>query len=144
MAREVSRMINGVVTGKLDHLETILAELRSLAPLSVERVEREWMVRRAVERDLQVAVETVLDVCHRLVALSQSAPASSGRQALEKCQQLGAIASAQVYKPLVGFRNLVVHRYERVDTAVLVSIVNDHLADLERFRDEVLAYVRRS
>lgn len=133
-------MQNGVLTGKLNNLEQVLAELRSLTPLTEERLRAEWLVKRAVERDLQVAVEIVLDVCHRLIALSSQAPAASSREALERCQQLGALTSADQYKPLVGFRNLVVHRYESVEPAVLVSIVNHHLTDFERFRDEVLTY----
>jgi hypothetical protein len=39
---------------------------------------------------------------------------------------------------MVQFRNFVVHRYERIDTEILVEIVNNRLDDFEKFRDEVL------
>lgn len=39
-------------------------------------------------------------------------------------------------------RNFIVHRYERVDVEILVDMVNRHLSDFERFRDEILSYVR--
>jgi len=38
---------------------------------------------------------------------------------------------------MIQFRNFIVHRYERVDTGVLVSILLNHLDDLTAFRDEV-------
>lgn len=137
-------MINGVITQKLAHLDRILAELRSLGHLSVERLNQDWLVRRAVERDLQVAVEIVLDVCHRLLSLLRQAPSGTSRQAVETCASLGVLSSAQPYVSLVGFRNLVVHQYEDVKPEILVDIVNARLTVLEQFRDEVLAYVTRS
>ena len=44
---------------------------------------------------------------------------------------------------MVQFRNFIVHHYERIDTTILVDIVNQRLGDIERFRDEILAYVQR-
>ncbi len=34
---------------------------------------------------------------------------------------------------MVGFRNVVVHEYARVDAEVIVRILRDHLDDLARF-----------
>lgn len=45
-------MVNGVITNKLANLAEVLGELRSLGPISIERLESDWIVRRAVERDL--------------------------------------------------------------------------------------------
>jgi uncharacterized protein YutE (UPF0331/DUF86 family) len=137
-------MINGVVIGKLRNLDLVLAELRSLGNLTLERLESEWMVRRAVERDLQVAVEIIIDVCHRVLAVLQQSPAASSREALEKCEALGMLASSTRYKPLVSFRNLVVHRYDAVDPQILADIVNHHLSDLDAFREEAREFAARA
>lgn len=136
-------MINGVVTGKLTNLQQRLAELRTLYPLTEERLQ-EWMVLRAVERDLQVAVEIVIDVCQRLISLAGLPPASSSREAVEGCVTLGALSSADPYRHLVGFRNIIVHRYESVQPEILLRLVNEHLEDFERFVQEVLTYASRS
>ena len=55
-------MINGVVTSKIEHLENTVRQLESLQPVSQERL-ADWILRSAVERNLQVAVETMLDIC---------------------------------------------------------------------------------
>ena len=39
-------------------------------------------MRRAVERDLQIAVEALIDVCHRVLSLKGSPPAATSRAAL--------------------------------------------------------------
>lgn len=135
-------MINGVISGKLTNLRQRLDELRTLAPLTEERLE-EWLVLRAVERDLQVAVEIVIDVCQRILSLAGMPPVSTASDAVESCASLGAISSPEPYRQMVGFRNIVVHRCEFVDPKLLLTLVNDHLGDFDRFLEEVMSYVDR-
>jgi len=133
-------MINGTIAGKFSNLERVLQELRSLGKLEEASLANDWMKLRAVERNLQIAVEILVDVCHRVLAGTGQAPATNSRDALERCQSLGALQSAAKYRPLIGFRNLLVHRYEFVDTAILVDIINNHLSDLDEFRKEIETY----
>lgn len=135
-------MINGVISGKLTNLRRRLDELRTLVPLTEERLE-EWLVLRAVERDLQVAVEIVIDVCQRLASLAGMPPAATAREAFEACASLGAISCADPFRNMVGFRNIVIHRYEFVDPNILLALVNEHLGDFGRFLEEVMTYVDR-
>jgi uncharacterized protein YutE (UPF0331/DUF86 family) len=39
-------------------------------------------------------------------------------------------------KRMVGFRNIAVHDYARVDLEIVRAIVERHLGDLERFAEE--------
>jgi uncharacterized protein YutE (UPF0331/DUF86 family) len=81
-------------------------------------------------------------VCQRLIALAGLTPTATAREAIERCVQLGALSQYASYRRMVQFRNFIVHHYEHVDTAILAEIVNRHLPDVERFRDEILAYVQ--
>jgi uncharacterized protein YutE (UPF0331/DUF86 family) len=135
-------MINGVVLQKLQALDQTLTELRSLGQVDLAQLNSDWRTRRAVERDLQVLVEIVIDVCQRLLSLAGQTPAATSVDAVERCIQLGALSDQEAYRRMVRFRNFVVHRYERVDEAILVDVVNHHLVDFELFRDEVLAYAQ--
>ena len=131
---------SGVISGKLRNLERVLSQLRSLGVLDPSRLE-DWILHSAVERNLQVAVEIVIDVCHRLHSLSGKSPATNAREAVEGCVELGVLESTETLSRMVGFRNLVVHRYEYVDPCILIDIVNDHLDDFDDFRARVLRYV---
>ncbi|MGB5684195.1 MAG: DUF86 domain-containing protein, partial [Candidatus Electrothrix sp.] len=104
-------------------------------------VQNDWLVRRAVERDLQILVEVVIDVCHRLISGTGVTPASSAIEAVKKCVRLGVLSSEEPFRQMVQFRNFIVHRYERVDPEILVGIVNKHLKDFRLFQEEVLRYV---
>jgi len=135
-------MKNGILLGKLQSLEETLNELRTLGRVTSAQLQQDWRTRRAIERDLQVAVEAMIDVCQRIIALHQQTPAATSAQAVERCVQLGVLSDNAAYPKMVQFRNFVVHRYERIDVDILVDIVNNRLADFDLFRDEVLRFCR--
>lgn len=135
-------MINGVILQKLQTLDEVLLELSSLGQVTVDQLHNDWRTRRAIERDLQVLIEIMIDVCQRLIALAGQTPAVTARDAVERCVQLGALSQYDAYHRMVQFRNFIVHHYARIDTAILVDIVNHRLSDAVRFRNEILAYVQ--
>jgi uncharacterized protein YutE (UPF0331/DUF86 family) len=137
-------MINGVILQKLQSLEQALSELRSLGELNVNTLEGDWRTCRAVERNLQILVEVVIDICQRLIALTGQSPATSGRDAIERSIRTGILSDAPAYRQMAQFRNFIVHRYEQIDAAILVNMVNRQLADFDRFRDEILHHVSQN
>ena len=135
-------MLNGVLFRKLEALDRTLEELRSLGTINGPGLEGDWRTRRAVERDLQVLVEIVIDVCQRLISLAGKTPAPSGADAVERCVELGALSGYEPYGRMVQFRNFIVQRYEKVESSYLVTMVNEHLRDFEQFRREVMVYAQ--
>jgi len=76
--------------------------------------------------------------------LESQAPAATGKDALDRVIQMGILGRHDAYLKMVQFRNFLVHRYERVDNEILLDIVNRRLVDFERFRNEILTYIRRA
>jgi uncharacterized protein YutE (UPF0331/DUF86 family) len=135
-------MINGVLLSKLQTLEELLGELRSLGRITSGRLEQDWLTRRAVERNLQVLTEIVIDVCQRLISLAGQTPAATSVDAIQRCVQLGVLSSMEPFRKMIQFRNFIVHRYERIDVAILAEIVNNRLEDFGTFRRQVLEYAK--
>ena len=135
-------MKNGVIAAKLQTLDEVLNELRSLGTIDADQLKRDLRTQRAVERSLQVLVEVAIDICQRLIALHGQSPATTGTDAIDRCIQLGVLTEVPEYRQMVRFRNFIVHRYDRVDAGVLVDVVNNQLTIFEQFRNEVLAYVQ--
>ncbi|MCI5147592.1 MAG: DUF86 domain-containing protein [Candidatus Electrothrix sp. AR3] len=142
--KENGKLLNGVINKKLEALEETLHELESLGRVSVETLKKDWIIRRAVERDLQVLVEIVIDVCHRLISGAGMSPATTGADAVKKCVRLGVLTSEDPFRQMVQFRNFIVHRYEQVEPEILAGIVNKYLQDFKLFQAEVLRYVRNA
>ncbi len=135
-------MINGPIIGKLQTMDEVLGELRSLGPVTAAQLAKDWRTHRAVERDLQILVEVVVDVCQRILSLKGHSPAPTSADAVRRCADLGVVASGHGYERMVQFRNLVVYRYEHIDVEILADIVTRRLDDFDRFRAEILSHVR--
>ena len=140
--RGIAMKNNGVILAKIEIIEETLRELRKLEELTAARLENNFFLKRGVERSLQLCVDAVVDIAHRIVSLEDRPPCSTAGKALEAIQSLGVIADVSAYRQMVQFRKIVVHQYESVDNEVLVGIIEGHLGDFDRFMDEVRRYVQ--
>ena len=100
------------------------------------------MLKKAIERNLQIIVEVLIDICQRVISLNKKAPATTGKEAITKCIQLGMLSSEDNYIRMVQFRNIVVHQYEEIDMEILSGIMNKRLGDFTKFKEEVLNYAK--
>ena len=62
-------------------------------------------------------------------------------RSIERCIQIGALTPDENHTRMVRLRNFLVHRYEHIDPDIPANMVNRHLGDFEKFRNEILAYV---
>ncbi len=128
---------NGVILKKFAVMNNEIARLRDLGHLTSERLAHDHFLKHGIERALQICVEVVVDAAQRILALEGQSPAPTAFDALSALESLGVISNAARYRAMIQFRNYVVHRYEQVDSAVLVDIVENRLDDLTAFQREV-------
>ncbi len=111
---------NGVIENKLRLLEQKIEEIRSWDITSLEDIKKSTLIRNAVERALQVAIEIMIDVSERILALENCKPTMSSAEVIAKLEDLGVIKESDKYIDMVRFRNFIVHRYEYVDVNILL------------------------
>ena len=128
---------NGVILKKFAVMDDEIARLRALGEVTTARLDGDHFLKHGIERALQICVEVVVDVAQRILSLEDRQPAPTAFDALNGLEAMGVIASAERYRSMIQFRNFVVHRYERVDSAILVEILSHRLDDLAVFRNEV-------
>jgi uncharacterized protein YutE (UPF0331/DUF86 family) len=116
-------------------LNEALRELQRPSASDATRLSSDTVLRAAVERWLQVALESCIDIGFHVVAAEgwtppQSARASflslaaHGRLSLDLAQRLALAAS---------LRNVLVHGYAIVDVERIAKVVRDDLGDLRLF-----------
>ncbi|GAB4442182.1 MAG: hypothetical protein OHK0040_13270 [bacterium] len=44
---------------------------------------------------------------------------------------------------MVGFRNIIVHEYFKIDPKIVVNILRNNLKDFDKFKKEILKYVKK-
>ena len=129
---------NGVILKKFAVMDDEIARLRALGSVTTAVLDKDHFLKHGIERALQICVEVVVDVAQRILSLEGRPPAPTAFDALNGLEAMGVIVSAERYRSMIQFRNFVVHRYERVDSIVLVEILSHHLDDLIAFRAEVV------
>lgn len=96
-----------------------------------------------VKYELQTCIQAMIDVAYHVSAKSFHAAPQDAYDAFERLVAGGALPRARltVYRKMIGFRNLVVHGYETVDTGMVLAYA-DRTADFDTFRDEVQRFTR--
>ncbi len=123
------------IARRLLALSECLSELARPEAGDAEALASDAVLRAAVERWLQVAVEACIDVATHLIAAEGWTPAGSARDTflvlanhdqipLDLAQRLGSAA---------GMRNILVHDYVAVDLGRIAHAVRNDLTDLQRF-----------
>mgnify|MGYP000182062768 CR=1 FL=1 len=128
---------NGVIKRKLDFIGQRVTKLRSKTPLTCEMLQNDYFLRTGIERTLQVCIEAMVDVANRIIFLENRPASTNSFDSLQQLEDMNMLASAERYRNMIKFRNLIVHRYEQVDVGLLVSIVNKSLDDFDSFADEI-------
>jgi uncharacterized protein YutE (UPF0331/DUF86 family) len=93
------------------------------------------VLRAAVERWLQIAIEACLDVAYHVVAAEGWTPPDIGRAAFMTLAAHGRLSPELAARlgRAVGLRNLLGPDYVAVDLAQLARIVREDLGDLRAF-----------
>jgi uncharacterized protein YutE (UPF0331/DUF86 family) len=42
---------------------------------------------------------------------------------------------------MTKFRNVIVHQYEKIDSAIVVSILHKNLGDFEKYKEAIVKYL---
>lgn len=125
-----------VLARRLLSLNEVLEHLERRAPtVTAEALAADPLLQAAVERWLQLAIESCVDCAYHVVAERGLPPPESARAAFEALVESGAI-DAELARRLgraAGMRNILVHDYTRIDRTLLAAAVQTDLRDLRAF-----------
>jgi uncharacterized protein YutE (UPF0331/DUF86 family) len=120
-------------------------DLTALAPLSYEEYAENRILRGYVERTLQICAQICLDIGGHLIAeLALRAPADS-RDIFAVLHEEGIIPDVLLsdLARMVGFRNVIVHDYARIDDGLVYTVLQENVSDFARFAAAVIAFLER-
>jgi len=129
-----------LILRKLSDLETYLNQLAAYRELDLAAYRGDWRTQRIVERTLHLAIETCMDVADHIVAdrkLRVPETAAATFEILGDAEVLSRTLAESLGR-MVGFRNILVHDYARIDPAIVLRVLGTDLKDVERFREAIL------
>lgn len=131
------------VQAKLRLMRELLDDLSSIGDVTPEMLERERLVRRAVERVLTQLVDLAVSVNSHVVTASRGRAPANYRASFDDAAELGMLPRelAETLKPSVGMRNVLVHEYAAVDLARIARAVPTALESYGAYVREVARWL---
>lgn len=132
-----------LVLRRLAMLREYLGQLAPYRECDVEAYRQDWKTQRIVERTLHLAIEACMDVADHVVADRRLRIPETGAESFEILADAGLLTRelGTALASMVGFRNILVHDYTRLDPVIVMRVLREDLADFERFHEAVLALV---
>ena len=128
---------NGIIEAKLRTIEEKLLEIESWQIISYEKLKMNSMLRNATERALQVAIDSIIDICEHILALEGISAPDTSANVVKKIIEIGIITNSPEYLEMIRFRNFIVHRYEKIDLEIVYAIVSNRLPVFRNFIHEI-------
>ncbi len=130
-----------VVLAKAASIERAVARAREeyqAVGADPQRLAQDLTHHDAATLNVQRACETAIDLAQHVVHRQRLGVASSARELFDLLRTAGYLPEelAAALKRMVGFRNIAVHEYRKLDPAILAAVI-------ERDLDQLLAFVTR-
>lgn len=129
---------------KLDDMVDYVEELETMLPPSLEIYNSDLVKRRACEKTVEAAIETLIDVAMMIVSSEKMGLPYSEENIfdlLEKNNILDKRLSSNV-KKMKGFRNVLIHRYANVDDELVYNNIKQHLDDFYVFEKQIKNFLK--
>jgi len=132
-----------VIEERLAKLREYVDDLRGQQGISFSEYQGNKIIRRYIEHTLQVALEACLDIGHHIIAEKHLPLPKEHRDIFAVLAANGVLPARLVpsLQKMVGFRNLLVHEYEKVDKGLVYGILGKNLDDFDGFRRAVYQYL---
>jgi uncharacterized protein YutE (UPF0331/DUF86 family) len=131
------------VVDKLEKLEEYITILRKLQQYSLEEIEKNYVVRGAVERYLQVSLEYMLDIGEIIISIEKINRPETYKEVFRTLGENDILpeALARKLEPVAGFRNVLVHMYAKIEMDKLYYNLQNGVEHMELFIEYIARFL---
>jgi len=141
MAKEIDKE---KILSKIDQIDSYLEEIGQIRPIDFKEYQDSIEKKRSIERLLQISIEAVIDISYILVSNLKLGIPSDEDILFEELNKKKIISNniKETLKQMKGLRNILVHKYAKVnDEEVFENL--DNLKDFEKFKEEILRFIKK-
>ncbi len=136
-------MTDDAIPSKLATVRENLEKLERIPQTSYQEFSDDFRNLDSALHRLQTTIQALVDIACYLVALRGLGVPRTSLDALDKLEAAGLLpnGAAQRFAPIVGFRNRIVHMYDRIDPQIVYVILTQNrndLADLAKLLSSAL------
>jgi uncharacterized protein YutE (UPF0331/DUF86 family) len=133
--------MNDIVLSKKESVERCIKQVRTYYRLPSEvPFEEDYLRQDAVALNLQRACEQCLDLANYIIKMRKLGLPKESKETFRLLAANRFIPTdlAKRLEGMVGFKNVLVHEYQRVDIQLMIDVIENRLEDLLLFTDIIL------
>lgn len=120
---------------KIRELENFLEEVKTILPKNMEVYLNSLEKRRSIERELQMMIESVIDICMLLIKELHLKIPNSEESIFEILKD--RLSNIENLKLMRKFRNILVHKYGKINDELVFNFANEDIKDFHVFISDV-------
>lgn len=128
--------MNDIVLNKKESIERCVSQVRSYYALPSDiGFEENYLKQDAIAINLQRACEQCIDLANYTIKANKLGLPKESRESFRLLATAKIIAPELAHRleGMVGFRNVLVHEYQRMDIGLMIRVIEHHLDDLVEF-----------
>jgi uncharacterized protein YutE (UPF0331/DUF86 family) len=122
--------VDDVILAKRTSIERCIAQIESyMSQRSDTPFAQDYLTQDAVTMNIQRAGESCIDIANRVVRVRRLGTPKESRDSFVLLAEASIIDTPMLRSLLsmVGFRNILVHQYTRLDPSILQGVITTHI-----------------
>lgn len=128
---------------KMDMLSESIDSMAKLIDAAIQEIKQNKVVLAALERFFQKTVDTMIDINTHIIKESNLGTVDDLQSTFKMLGDSGILEKkfADKIAPIVGARNMLVHRYEKLDNDMFLNNLKDNFSDFKNYLAQINAYL---
>ncbi len=131
-----------VALAKLDSLRRCIQRIEEKTPSNAEVLKQDYDIQDIISINLERAVQISVDIAAHILSNTDTITPTTMGETFIALSETRIISRelAEKLRKAVGFRNISVHEYEKIDWEIVYSICTKNIDDFRRYAAKVLEY----
>jgi uncharacterized protein YutE (UPF0331/DUF86 family) len=128
-----------IIQIKLKEIDDSLNLITENLPESFEKFSNLGLIKDGIYKKLEFCIESVFDICAIINTDLKLGIPESDETIIDNLIRNNIIKAdmGEILKSMKGFRNILVHRYGRINDEIAYSIIKEHLQDFYNFTETI-------
>lgn len=132
------------IYARIEALKEYIGILEQLQNITLSELEKDPIKKGAIERYLQLAIEACVDIAEMIISDQRLRTPQTASEAIVVLGERGILNNnfAEQFTKAVGFRNILIHDYVKIDYELVLKNLKSNLSDFHRFIKAVLEFLQ--
>jgi uncharacterized protein YutE (UPF0331/DUF86 family) len=135
-----------LIRSKLADIDESISLVEENLPESFDEFSQLGLLKDGIYKRMEYAIENIIDVCSIINSDLRLSVPESEEFFIEILGHKGILTQSMVDKTrrMKGFRNIIVHRYGRIDDLLAYKILTEHMDDFSEFIESIEQFLEEN